>query len=127
MNNRTGIQLLNPQKSESLIPMSLSTLPKQIEARLPGSAKDLPWVRTVAVGSLLTGVILLLSGKRKAGVAVAAAGTLFALAEEPEAVKQWWNGMPGYVKSAKDLLGKVEGFVEQLAEQGETVRRIVRR
>jgi hypothetical protein len=107
--------------------MSLSTMPKQIEARLPKSAKDVPWVRTVAVGSLITGVVLLLSGKRKAGAAVAAAGTVLALVEEPQAVKEWWDGMPRYVKTAQEFLGKVEGFVEQLAEQGNTVRRIMRK
>jgi hypothetical protein len=107
--------------------MSLSTVPKQIEAHLPRSAKDVPWVRTVAVGTLITSVVLLLSGKRKAGVAVAAAGTIFALVEEPETVKEWWDSMPRYVKTAQHFLGRVEGFVEQLAEQGETVRRLIRK
>jgi hypothetical protein len=115
------------ERREPNITMSLSTIPKQIEARLPNSAKDVPWTRTVAIGALITGVVLLLSGKRKAGVAVAAAGTLFGVVEEPESLKHWWEGMPRYVASAQEFLGKVEGFVEQLAEQGNTVRRIMRK
>ncbi|HVJ07971.1 MAG TPA: hypothetical protein VM554_06280 [Acidisarcina sp.] len=102
-------------------------MPKQIEARLPRSAKEFPWTRTVAVGSLIAGVCLLLGGKRKAGVGLAAAGTIIALAEEPEVIKEWWEGIPGYVKTGQNLLQKIEGFVEQLAEQGESVRRMVRR
>lgn len=109
------------------MPMSLSTIPKQIEARIPMSAPDVPWIRTVAVGALITGVCLLISGKRKAGVAVAAAGTVFALAEEPETIKVWWESMPRYVKTAQHFLARAGGFVEQLAEQGETVRRLIRR
>jgi len=107
--------------------MSISTIPKQIEARLPNSAKDVPWTRTVAIGALITGVVLLLTGNRKAGVAVAAGGTLLGLVEEPESLKHWWDGMPRYVANAQQFLGKVEGFVEQLTEQGHTVRRIMRK
>jgi len=107
--------------------MSLSTVPKQIEARLPNSARDVPWTRTVAIGALITGVVLLISGNRKAGVAVAAGGTLLGLVEEPESLKHWWNGVPRYIANAQQMLGKVEGFVEQLAEQGDTVRRIMRK
>jgi hypothetical protein len=122
------IAVQNPfERREPNITMSLSTIPKQIEARLPNSTKDVPWTRTVAIGALITGVVLLLSGKRKAGVAVAAAGTLFGVVEEPESLKHWWDGMPRYVANAQQFLGKVEGFVEQLAEQGDTVRRIMRK
>jgi len=118
----------NPiERREPNITMSLSTIPKQIEAHLPHSAKDVPWTRTVAIGALIAGVVLLLSGKRKAGVAVAAGGTILGLVEEPETMKDWWDSMPRYVANAQQFLGKVEGFVEQLAEQGSTVRRIMRK
>ncbi len=102
-------------------------MPKQIEAHLPGSVREAPWTRTVAVGSLITGVFLLLTGNRKAGVAVAAAGTVLALAEDPESLKEWWESMPRYVKTVQQFLVRIEGFGDQLAAQGETVRRLMRR
>src|ERR1700744_510366 len=62
------------------------------------------WVRTVAAGTLVTGAVLLASGKRKAGLAVAAAGTVFALVEDPEGVKKVWKNIPGYLDHGHSML-----------------------
>jgi hypothetical protein len=93
--------------------------------RLLDQGWDKNWVRTVAAGSLVTGAVLLASGKRKAGLAVAAAGTVFALLEDPEGVKKVWNNIPDYLDSGHSMLGRFEKFVGELTAQGEKLRTVV--
>lgn len=93
--------------------------------RLLDQGWDKNWVRTVAAGSLVTGAILLASGKRKAGLAIAAAGTVFALVEDPEGVKKVWNNIPDYLDSGHGLLARFEKFVGELTTQGDKLRSVV--
>src|SRR6202012_380255 len=93
--------------------------------RLLDQGWDKNWVRTVAAGSLVTGAVLLATGKRKAGLAVAAGGTVFALLEDPEGVKQVWNSLPDYLESGHNFLGRFEKFVGEVTSQGEKLRSVV--
>jgi hypothetical protein len=93
--------------------------------RLLDQGWDKNWVRTVAAGSLVTGAVLLASGKRKAGLAVAAAGTVFALLEDPEGVKKVWNNIPDYLDTGHGMLTRFEKFVGELTAQGEKLRTVV--
>ena len=68
---------------------------------------------------------LLATGKRKAGLAVAAAGTIFALVEDPEGVKKVWNNIPDYLDSGHSMLTRFEKFVGELTSQGEKLRSVV--
>jgi hypothetical protein len=86
---------------------------------------DKNWVRTVAAGSLVTGAVLLASGRRKAGLTIAAAGTVFALVEDPEGVKKIWNNIPDYLDSGHNLLTRFEKFVGELTVQGDKLRSVV--
>jgi hypothetical protein len=108
-------------------PMSLSKFPKQIEAKLHSNVKSVPWTRSVAVGTLVTSGILLATGRRKAALAVAATGATIALLEDPDGVRSFWNEVPNYVKAGQRLLGRFEGLIEQVAEQGEHLKDILRR
>ena len=67
---------------------------------------------------------MLATGKRKAGLAVAAAGTIFALVEDPEGVKKVWNNIPDYLDNGHTLLGRFEKFVGELTVQGEKLRTV---
>jgi hypothetical protein len=96
-------------------------LPRQIEANLT----EIPWTRSVAAGSLLVSALLLISGKRKSGIAVAAAGAAVALLENPEAVKSAWESMPRVVRSGQDFLVRVEDFIEELNKQGARWRKVL--
>ncbi len=107
--------------------MSLSNVTKQIEAKLPSNLGSMPWNRSVAAGTLLTSAVLLLTGNRKAALAVAAAGTTVALLEDPKAIQKFWNDVPDYVKAGQKLLARVEGLIEQVAEQGGSLRDVLRR
>ncbi len=102
-----------PQQVASTVQDATDRL-KQQGNRLLDQGWDKNWVRTVAAGSLVTGAILLASGKRKAGLAIAAAGTVFALVEDPEGVKKVWNNIPDYLDSGHGLLTRFEKFVGEL-------------
>jgi hypothetical protein len=107
--------------------MSLTKFPKQIEAKLPSNLSSAPWTRSVAAGTLITSAILLVLGRRKAALAVAAAGGAVALIEDPESVRKFWNDIPSYVKAGQKLLARVEGLVEQAGEQGARLRDVLKR
>jgi hypothetical protein len=103
--------------------MNLMQLPRQIEARMPDSISEVPWTRAVAAASLIAGAWLLVTGRRKSALAVAAGGAAVALLEKPEVLRDLWKGMPGHLRSAKDMLVRVEEFVEDLAERGDKLRK----
>jgi len=115
--------------------MGITHIPQQVASTVQDAAGSLKyhleggwennWVRTVAAGSLVTGAILLAAGKRKSGLAVAAAGTIFALAEDPAGVKKVWNSIPDYLDSGHDLLSRFEKFITELTAQGEKLRSVV--
>ncbi len=113
-----------PQQVASTVQDATDRL-KQQGNRLLDQGWDKNWVRTVAAGSLVTGAILLASGKRKAGLAIAAAGTVFALVEDPEGVKKVWNNIPDYLDSGHGLLTRFEKFVGELTTQGDKLRSVV--
>ncbi len=102
-----------------------------VSKRVKNSLDDLPggtsaWTRGLAAGSLLTGAVLLASGRRRAALAVAAAGSLVALLEESDNVRQIWEDLPDYIKTAQEALGRFETFVQDLGEQGEKIRKVIR-
>src|ERR1022692_2351790 len=74
-------------------------------ASLPAPAQGKPtdWTHLVAAGTVVAGGAMMVAGHRKAGLAVAAMGTVLALLEEPEAVETWWKNLPRYLNGAQDL------------------------
>ena len=113
-----------PQQVASTVQDAADTLKYQGN-RLVDQDWNKNWVRTVAAGTLVTGAILLASGKRKAGIAIAAAGTVFALVEDPEGVKKVWNNIPDYLDNGHNLLSRFEKFIGELTSQGEKLRSVV--
>jgi hypothetical protein len=95
-----------------------------LDDNLPGGTSA--WMRGLAAGSLLTGAVLLATGRRKTGLAVTAVGSLVALLEESDGVRELWDNLPDYIHTAQEALGRFEGFVQDLAEQGDRIRRVIR-
>jgi hypothetical protein len=95
-----------------------------LDDNLPGGTSA--WTRGLAAGSLLTGAVLLATGRRKTGLAVTAIGSLVALLEESDGVRELWDDLPDYIHTAQEALGRFEGFVQDLAEQGDRIRRVIR-
>jgi hypothetical protein len=85
------------------------------------------WVKAAACGSLITGCVLLLSGKKRAGLVMAASGTALALLDHEETIREWWGAMPGYVDRAQYMLEQVQDVVEDIAKKGESLRRALSR
>ena len=96
----------------------------RLEENLPGGTRT--WTRGLAAGSLLTGAVLLATGRRRAGLAVTAVGTVVALLEESNNVREIWDKLPTYIQTAHEALGRFEVFVQDLAEQGDKIRRVIR-
>src|ERR1700735_2783124 len=113
-----------PQQVASTVQDAADTLKYQ-GTRILDQDLDKNWVRTVAAGTLVTGAILLATGKRKAGLAIAAAGTVFALVEDPEGVKKVGNNIPDYLDNGHDMLSRFEKFIGELTSQGEKLRSVV--
>ena len=83
------------------------------------------WARIAAGGSLLASALLLLAGKRRAGLITAGAGTALAILDQQETVREWWNALPGYIDEAQQLLGKVEETVSEVAVQRDRLHKIL--
>lgn len=100
----------------------LKKLPAQIEAYTPNIVKEAPWTRVLAAGSLLTGAILLATGRRKAALAAAFAGAAVAALEKPELIKELWENTPKYLRAGQDFLLRAEDVAEDLKAKGEKLR-----
>jgi hypothetical protein len=105
--------------------MDTEVAPVKMAHQLEDRLSDMHWTRGVAAGSLLVGAILLVTGRRKSALAVAAAGAAVALLENPEAVRDFWDQMPRYLRSSQDFLVRIEDFMEELNKQGVRLRKAV--
>ncbi len=114
-----------PQQVTSTVQDAADALKEQGGRVLNNGWDNKNWVRTLAAGSLVTGAILLATGKRKSGLAIAAAGTAFALAEDPAGVKKVWNSLPDYLDNGHSMLTRFEKFVGELTTQGEKLRSVL--
>jgi hypothetical protein len=107
------------------LPSNVSAIPDQLKARLKAATAEPHWVRILSAGALITGAVLLATGKRKAGIALTAVGATAALLEDTESTKEIWDSIPTYIESGQQVLGRIERFVEDIAEQGERVRKMI--
>ena len=90
-------------------------------------SEQVNWVRITAAGTLVAGGLLLLNGRRRAGLAVAASGTALAILDQQELLRAWWNALPGYIDDLQGMLGKVQSTVDELSSQRERLHRILSR
>jgi hypothetical protein len=121
---RSGAQAGNPKflGSYAEVPAGSVSLPA------PATATQSPdWTHYLAAGTLVAGGVLMVTGHKRAGMAVAAAGTALALVEEQEAIKSWWKRLPGYLDDAQEFLDKIEGYLEEAAVQGQRLQGILGR
>ncbi len=91
------------------------------------SAKSHELTHWVAAGAVVAGGALMVTGHRKAGMAVAVAGTALALLEEQELVAEWWKSLPAYLSQAQDFLDQVEHYLSEATVQGKRLQGILRR
>ncbi len=80
------------------------------------------WLLYTAAGTLVAGGVLLVTGNRKAGLAVAATGAALTMLDQQETVKACWDALPDYLEEIQGILARVQGTVEEIAAQGAKLR-----
>jgi hypothetical protein len=75
------------------------------------------WKRALVFGSLGAGALLLLTGKRPAGVAAATVGLAVLASEYPEAFERVWEQAPDYVTRGIQIFQTLSSITERFAEQ----------
>jgi len=79
------------------------------------------WKRAVVFGSLGAGALLLVTGKRPAGIAVATVGLAILASEYPESFERVWEQAPEYVTRGTKIFQTLSQIAERFADQ--TARR----
>lgn len=99
--------------------MGIVSIPKrsfQDSPAAPGLEPETrDWVEVAAGGSLLAGGLLMLTGQRRAGLVMAMAGAALTLLGQQETVRDWWEQFPGYVDRVQNLIGRVQGSMDELS------------
>jgi len=125
-----------------MVVLPLSRLPNDYDANMGGqqpnpsqngdeggdqSSDSVKWLRFASAASLVASGALLLSGKRRAGLFVAATGTALALLDQQDLMRKWWTMLPYYIDDIQQLLNQAEGAVEEFAAQREKLGQVLGR
>ena len=101
---------------------------KASEARLEtaaGQDEERNLVGCAAGVSLIAGGLLLLAGRRRAGLVAASAGAALAMLDQKQTVRSWWHTLPSYIDEVQRTLGMVQNAVNDMAAKRETLHRIL--
>ena len=109
------------------IPRTGPTQLPSVGSAAPASPASNDWTHYLAAGAVVAGGALLIAGHKKAGVAVAAAGTALALLEEPAVIESWWKALPGYLAQAQTFLDEVDHYLQEASVQGQRIQSVLRR
>jgi hypothetical protein len=85
------------------------------------SSQNPDWMRIGVGASLLTGSLLLLTGKRRAGLLVTAAGTALAMLENRELVAEWWEKLPQQLDRAQQMLEQTQQTIDDLTAKRDKI------
>lgn len=107
-----------------VVPLSKSEYDSEPMPR-SSEAQSTNWARVAAGGTLLASGLLLLTGRRRAGLTAAAAGATLALLDQKEAVSYYWRLLPLYIDNVQRVLENVEAIVEDVAVKREKLRHIL--
>jgi len=83
------------------------------------------WIGMAAAATLAASGVLLVAGKRRAGLLTALSGAALAMIDQHEVVGKWWSALPDYLDGIQDVLGRAQATVEDLSAQGEKLRRVL--
>jgi len=82
------------------------------------------WKKTIVFGSIAAGAVLLVTRRRPAGMALAAAGLALLASEYPEKFEAVWESAPDYLHKGMQIFATLQKLGEGFAEAAE--RRSVR-
>ena len=77
------------------------------------------WKKAVIFGSIGAGAVLVLTGRRPIGMAVAAAGLAVLASEYPEKFEAVWENAPDYLQKGIQIFSTLQKLGEGFAEQAE--------
>jgi hypothetical protein len=109
-----------------VVPLSKPVNESQAAPR-PCGSKNMDWVTLAAAGTLAASGVLLVSGKRRAGLVTAAAGTALTMLDQQEAVSKWWNALPEYLAEAQNMLNRVQTALDDISAQRERLHQLLDR
>lgn len=106
--------------------MGVTPFPQPVnlpQGEIVSAKKNEPdWAGLAVGGTFLAGSLLLLSGKKKAGLAVTAGAMILTLLDQQETVREWWNTLPRYLDDAQYLLDQAESTINDLAAKRDKLR-----
>ncbi|HYL16729.1 MAG TPA: hypothetical protein VEV41_27080 [Terriglobales bacterium] len=74
------------------------------------------WKMAVVAGTIGTGVVLLLSGKKAAGIVLAGVGAAVLASEYPDKLEEFRDRLPRYADQGMRILDNVSRAGERIAE-----------
>ena len=77
------------------------------------------WKKAVVFGSIGAGAILILSGRRSVGMAVAAGGLAVLASEYPEKFEGIWENAPDYLHRGMEIFATLQKVGSDFAEDAE--------
>jgi len=77
------------------------------------------WKKAVIFGSIGAGAVLVLTGRRPAGMACAAAGLAVLASEYPEKFEAVWESAPDYLRKGMQIFATLQKVGEGFAEEAE--------
>jgi hypothetical protein len=91
------------------------------EMAISQQGKKVDWTNVAAGSALVVGGFLLLTEKKRAGMAVAAAGTALALIGQEDTVRAWWKQFPLIVDQVQLLVGQVHDKMNEFAAKRDSL------
>ena len=110
-----------------VVPLAASGNESELSTAAAPACDSRYWIHVAAAGALAASGVLLMAGKRRAGLATAAAGTALVLLDQQDTVRTVWNCLPQYLEEVQGILTRVQGAVDELSAQGERLRCILSR
>jgi hypothetical protein len=77
------------------------------------------WKKALVIGSLSAGVLMLIKGRRPAGLICATVGLAVLAAEYPERFENIWESAPEYVARGTQIFSTLSRLAERFAEEAE--------
>lgn len=109
--------------------MGIVSIPKrkvhELKKAIESEIDNPDLVKVVAGGALIAGGILLLTGQRRAAIAVSVAGAALTLLGEQETVRTWWEQIPGYVEHMENMIGRVKSSMEEITVTRDNLQQVL--
>ena len=77
------------------------------------------WKKALVIGSLSAGALMLIKGRRPAGLICASVGLAVLAAEYPERFETVWENAPEYVARGTQIFSTLSRLAERFAEEAE--------